>query len=98
MLTGRLLLMLVVMTATLADGRPAVVSTYRPAAGVGQSLLSRGHRPAALPAFARIALLQRVTIRQPERRPLIVGEQSPGPLVAAAVPGPLLTRLPPPNV
>lgn len=97
MLTGRLLLMLVVMTATLAHGRPAAASTSRPVQAVGQALLGRGHRPAVLPAFARIALLQRVTLRQPDRRPTIVGQQSPGPLLAAAVPGPLLTRLPPPN-
>ena len=96
MLTGRLLLMLVVMTATLAVRRPALADAADPQVPAGEraTWVQRLGTGVARP-FSRIGLLQRVTLRVPAvRLSHAAGDGST--VVDRLLPDPLRTRLPPP--
>ena len=97
MLTGRLLLMLVVMTATLATRQPALAVASDPSAvPAGRTTWVQRLGAGVARSFSRIGLMQRVALRVPTprsslRRPIA----SPS---FNAAPDPLRTCLPPPAV
>lgn len=96
MLTGRLLLMLVVMTATLAVRSPASVAgpDAQPAIAEQATWVQKLGHGVARP-FSRIGLLQRVTLRVPAARSTLADGQTDR-FVTPVRLDPLRTCLPPP--
>ena len=95
MMTGRLIILLIVMASLVATGRPAIAGPEQAAA---QELTGRAwtERLTAGRSFSRIGLLQRVTLRTPSPRIALRADHStraPQP----ELPSPFRFCLPPPT-
>lgn len=96
MLTGRLLLLLIVLSTTLATRQPAVASERVIAPAERTTWVQRLGSGVAR-TYSRIGLMQRVTLNVPTHRLAFATGHNTLP-VERELPDPLRTCLPPPTV